>query len=131
MGKQLSTAGQGLLPSVIVNVKGEEDQFFVGKLTAAKTAPSPYKDINGNPKRFNIYEFELVETDMELTTKKGSAYVMVKGAPGDSVSVFAPTRLHNALSQASIGDVVSFKYEGLGKATKMGGKPHEYTVEVE
>lgn len=132
MSKQLSTAGRSLTPSVIVNVKGEKGQFFVGKLLAAKKAPSPYKDVNGNIKPFNIYEFELEETDMELTVKKGSAYVLVKDVTaGMPVSIFAPTRLHNALSQASVGDVITIKYDGLGKATKMGGKPHEFSVEVE
>ncbi len=131
MGKKLSTGSQTMEPSVIVNVKGEEGQTFVGILKAAKTAPSPYLDVQGNPKPFNIYEFELLETDMELTTKKNGAYVLAKAKSGDSVSIFAPTRLHNALVQAVVGDQITIKYTGLGKATKFGGKPHTFEVEAE
>ncbi len=132
MGKSLSTASRSMEPSVTVNVRGEEGQTFVGILKAARTAPSRFKDQAGNVRNHNIYEFELLETDMELTVKKGDAYVLAKSAKaGDIVSIFAPTRLHNALSQASVGDTITVQYLGLGKATKMGGKPHEYKVEAE
>ena len=39
MGKKLSTGSQTMEPSVIVNVKGEEGQTFVGILKSKKQAP--------------------------------------------------------------------------------------------
>lgn len=131
MGTKLSTAGQDFEPSVTVNVKLEKDQYFVGILKAHKTPPSPYKNMDGSAKVFNVYEFELVDTDMELTVKKGDAYVPAKGVNGgDMVSIFAPTRLNNALSKASLGSQIKIVYLGKGKAGRMGGQPHTYDVEV-
>lgn len=132
MPKELSTSSRSIDPSVVANVRGEEGQFFSGKLVAKKTAPSQYKKQDGSIRDHNIYEFTLEETDMELTVKKGSDYVLVKDIKhGMPVSIFAPTRLHNALSQANIGDVITVTYTGLGKAGKKGGKPHTYKVTVE
>ncbi len=132
MGKSLSTSSRTMEPSVTVNVRGEEGQTFVGILKAARTAPSRFKDQAGNVRNHNIYEFELLETDMELTVKKGDGYAPVKNSKaGDTVSIFAPTRLHNALSLATVGDTIAIQYLGRGKATKMGGVPHDYKVEAE
>ena len=128
MGTKYSTSSQTFDPSVIVNVRGEEGEFFVGKLLAAKTAPSQYKNADGSAKVHNIYEFALVDTDMELTVKKGTAYVLAKAEKGSTVSLFAPTRLNNALKQIPVGTTVSIKYLGLGKAGRMGGRPHDYEV---
>lgn len=131
MGKKLSTAGQSFEPTVGVNVRGEEGQFFIGVLMGHKSPPSQYKKQDGSIRNHEVYEFELEETDMELTIKKNTAYVLVKdGEPGMPVSMFAPTRLHNALLQATPGDRIKITYLGLGKAGKMGGKPHTYDVEV-
>lgn len=131
MGQKLSTAGQDFEPSVTVNVKLEKGQFFKGVLKAHKTPPSPYKNQDGSAKTFNVYEFELIDTDMELTIKKGDVYVEAKGVTGgDLVSIFAPTRLNNALSKAVLGASIHIMYLGKGKAGKMGGAPHMFDVEV-
>lgn len=131
MGTKLSTSSKEFAPTIGVNVRGEEGQFFIGVLTAHKSPPSQYKKQDGSIRNHEVYEFELEDTDMELTVKKGNGYALVKDAePGTPVAVFAPTRLHNGLSQAKIGDRLSIKYLGLGKAGKMGGKPHTYEVEI-
>lgn len=129
MGEKISTTS--MTPSVIVNVKEKVGQFFKGKLLVHKIAESQYKDDKtGGNKNFDIYEFLAEETDMRLQRKKGKEYMDVPETEEVSeVTVFAPTRLHNALSQIKPGERVKFTYLGLGKATRRGGKPHEYDVE--
>lgn len=128
MGIKLNTSSQG--NSVTVNVRGVKGQYFVGVLQAHKNAPSTYKKQDGSTRPHEIYEFILEDTDMVLTKKVGKEYEPVDGATVEACSIFAPTKLHNALSQAKKGDRIRIEYLGLGKATKMGGKPHEYDVEV-
>ncbi len=128
MGTKLSTSSQG--SSVLVGIRGEKGSYFVGVFQAHKQATSQYKDEEGNAKMFDIYEFKLEDTDMKLEKKDGKIYNEVGGVPGMDVALFAPTRLNNALRQAEVGQKIKITYLGLGKATKFGGKPHEYEVEV-
>jgi len=114
----------------IVNVRGEKGQFFVGTLVGHKSVESQYKDDKGNKKNFDIYDFTIEDGDMQVQKKVGKEYVDTPVGVGDSVAVFAPTRLNNALKQAAVGSRIKITYLGLGKATKRGGKPHEYEVEV-
>jgi hypothetical protein len=101
MGTKLST--QGSSSSVTANVRGEKGQYFIGKLLAHKTAASAYKNEDGSAKNYDIYEFSVEDTNMETTKKDGKEYKPVDVAPGDAVSIFAPTRLNNALRQAEVG----------------------------
>ena len=92
--------------------------------------PSQYKNEDGSAKNYNVYEFAIEDTDMPIQKKDGKEYIEAEVTAGDSVSVFAPTRLNNALTKANNGDRIKITYMGLGKATKFGGKPHEFDVEV-
>lgn len=128
MGRSLSTDSGST--DILVNVRGEKGQVFIGKLLAAKTIDSKYKDESGVAKVYNIYTFAAEDTTMETQRKEGKEYKSVDIEPGASVSIFAPTRLNNALRQAEIGWRIKIEYLGLGKATSKGGKPHTYSVEV-
>jgi hypothetical protein len=127
VGTKLSTNSLG--SSVVVNVRGEKGTYFVGKLLAHKSVASQYKDEAGNAKNHEVYEFSVEDTTMDTQKKEGKEYKNVDVAAGDSVSIFAPTRLNNALRQAEVGWKIKITYLGLGKATKFGGKPHDYEVE--
>lgn len=130
MGVKLSTRSGS--DSVLVNVKGEKGQYFVGTLLAHKQAKSIYKNEDGSERSFNIYEFKLEDSDMSFVKKDNGSkeYKEVTPAAGDQVSVFAPTRLNNALCQAEVGQKIKFEYLGLVKAGKKGGKANEYDVEI-
>jgi hypothetical protein len=128
MGRSLSTDSGG--NSILVNVRGEKGQVFIGKLLASKTVESKYKTDSGEPKLYNIYTFAVEDTTMETQRKEGKEYKNVDIEPGTTVDLFAPTRLNNALRQAEIGWRIKIEYLGLGKATGKGGKPHTYSVEV-
>jgi len=130
MGTKLSTSSLESTP--VINVRGDKGQYFVGKLLSHKTTPSQYKDEKtGEPKVHHIYEFAIEDTNMRIERKEGKEYVEAKVIEGDTVSIFAPTRLNNALRQATAGQRITIKYLGMGKATKFGGKPHDYEVEVD
>jgi hypothetical protein len=128
VGTKLNTSSLGA--SVIVNVRGEKGTYFVGKLLGHKQVASPYKNETGIVKNYEVYEFAVEDTTMETHKKEGKEYKNVDVAAGDAVSIFAPTRLNNALRQAEVGWKIKITYLGLGKATKFGGKPHDYEVEV-
>lgn len=121
MGNKLSTASPDMKKTPLVNVRGEKKSYFIGKLLGVRSVKSAFKNDDGSDKMQNVYEFSVIDTDMEIS---GDA------AEGSAVGLFAPTRLNNALRQASIGQSLRITYMGLGKATKRGGKPHEYEVEV-
>lgn len=128
---KLSTSGS-LTSDVVVNVSTEKDQYFKGRIISRKSIESAYKNEDGSKKMRDIYIFSVIDTNMETVQKaQGSKeYKPVDVAEGDAVTVFAPTRLNNALKQTKDGDTVKFVYLGKGKATKFGGKPHEYDVEL-
>lgn len=128
MGKKLSTSGGDTKP--LVNIKETKGQYFIGMLEGHRQIESQYKNEDGTNKKFDIYDFVVEDTDMGFQSKAGKEYVAVDVEVGASVAIFAPTRLNNALKQATIGDRLRIQYGGLGKATKFGAKPHEYNVEV-
>ena len=128
MGTKLNTGSGG--SSVLVGVHGKEGEYFIGTLLAHKSPPSPYKDDKGNLRNYEVYEFTVEDTNMKTEVKVGKEYKDSPVKPGDPVSIFAPTRLNNALRQAEIGSKIKIVYLGLGKATKFGGKPHQYDVEL-
>jgi hypothetical protein len=127
MGTKLSTETSG--SSVILNVRGQVNQFFQGTIVSRKKQKSPYKKEDGTDRMFDIYELAIEDTDMQTQQKSGKDYVDVPVKVGDKVSVFAPTKLNNAFAQVPDGTRVRFVYLGLGKATR-GGKPHTYDVEA-
>lgn len=128
MGTKLSTSSGG--SSVVVNVRGEKGQYFVGKLLTHKTAKSAYKNEDGTDKQYDIYEFTLEDSDMVFQKKDGKEYKDVTPEAGATVSIFAPTRLNNALRQAEVGQKIKIEYQGMVKAGKKGGKAHDFDVEV-
>lgn len=132
MGRPLSTASKELVKTPCVQVRGEKGQFFVGTLVDHKSSKSKkYVKDDGSPKVQHVFEFAIQDTDMEIqiSNDKGE-YVEASVGVGDTVAVFPPTRLLNALLEAQKGETIRFEYLGLGKAGKRGGKPHEYKVEV-
>lgn len=130
MGTKLSTSSVTFPPSV--NVRGEKGQYFKGELLGHKAVEGQFVDERtGKKKLANYYSFKVLDTDMAIQRKEGKEYVDVAVNVGDSVEIGAPTRLNNALSKASVGQIITIKYLGLGKATGKGGKPHEYEVEAE
>lgn len=131
MGQKLSTASGELKSTPVVNVRGEKNQYFIGTFAGHKQVASSFKnEKTGEARMQDIYEFTLEDTDMELLVKQGTSYTPTKMVVGDTVSIFAPTRLNNALVQATKGMRLQITYLGLGKASKFGGKPHMYDVEV-
>jgi hypothetical protein len=128
MGTKLSTSSKEGTP--VVNVKSVTGQYFVGTLESHKQIDSQYKNEDGTAKKFDIYQFLVEDTDMAIQRKQGKEYVDADVSVGTEVSIFASTRLNNALRQAKNGDRLKITYLGLGKATKFGGKPHQYDVEV-
>lgn len=128
MGMKLSTNSMNSSP--LVNVRDAKGQYFIGVLGEHRQTDSQYKNEDGTAKKYDIYEFAIEDTDMAIQKKEGKEFVNVNVAEGDTVTVFAPTRLNNALKQAPKGSKIKITYMGLGKATKFGGKPHEYEVEV-
>lgn len=130
MGTKLSTASADIKPTPVINVRGTKGETFTGTLISHKTHPNGYKNEKGEEGVHNIYEFVVEETDMSAQIKSGKEYVDADISDGDTVNLFAPTRLNNALRQAEKGMRLKITYLGKGKATKFGGKPHEYDVEV-
>jgi hypothetical protein len=129
MGRILSTVG--FSSSLVANVKDKKGQYFIGTLLAHKQTASAYKDEKtGDAKNWNIYEFAVEDTDMPTQRKEGKEYIDTTVNKGDTVALVAPARLHNALAQAQIGEKIKIVYQGLGKATSFGGKPHTFAVEV-
>jgi hypothetical protein len=129
---KLSTGGDGLKSDVVVNVSTEKDQYFKGTVASRKSIKSAFKNDDGSVKMRDIYIFTLIDTNMETMQKaQGSKeYKSVDVSAGDSVTVFAPTRLNNALKQTKDGDTVKFVYLGKGEKTKFGGRAHQYDVEL-
>lgn len=121
MGKKLSTASPDMEKTPTVHVRGEKGQYFIGALMKHKQVNSKFKDADGNVRLQDLYEFAIEDTDMDIT---GEAEA------GATVSIFAPTRLNNALRQAELGQRIKIVYLGVGKATGKGGKPHTYDVEI-
>lgn len=128
MGTKLSTGSMDATP--LVNIREQKGQFFIGTLGEHRQIDSQYKNEDGTAKKFDIYDFAIEDTDMAIQKKEGKEYVEAKVEVGDTVAVFAPTRLNNALRRAVPGARLKITYMGLGKATKFGGKPHEFDVEV-
>lgn len=130
MGTKLSTASPEMKNTPVVNVRGAKGEYFQGILTGVRAVKSGFKNDDGSDKTQNIYEFTVEDTDMEVSIKEGKEYIAANVGDGDTVGIFAPTRLNNALRQATNGMRLKITYLGLGKAAKKGGKPHEYDVEV-
>jgi hypothetical protein len=131
MGTKLSTASAEMKNTPVVNVRGTKGDTFQGILMGSRAVKSGFKDEKTGEDKFqNIYEFTVEDTTMEVSVKDGKEYKPVDISDGDTVSMFAPTRLNNALRQATKGMRLKITYLGLGKAAKKGGKPHEYDVEV-
>ena len=130
MGNKLSTQSADIKPTPVINVRGKKGETFTGVLVSHKTHPNGYKNEKGVEGVHNIYEFIVEETDMTAQIKKGKEYVDTEFSEGDTVCLFAPTRLNNALRQAEKGMRLKITSDGMGKATKFGGKPYEYTVEI-
>lgn len=129
MGTKLNTSSGTNTP--VVSVKEKKGTYFVGMLKGYRAQESGYKnEKTGADNPYHIYEFGVVDTDMGVQIKQGKEYVDTDIGENAVVCLFAPTRLHNALKQASMGQTIKITYLGLGKATKFGGKPHEYDVEV-
>lgn len=130
MGTKLSTASKEIKNTPVVNVRGTKGEYFQGILTGVRTVKSGFQNEDGSDKTQNIYEFTIEDTTMAIVVKEGKEYIDVDTKEGDTVSMFAPTRLNNALRQATNGMRLKITYLGLGKAAKKGGRPHEYDVEV-
>jgi hypothetical protein len=73
-----------------------------------------------------VFIFKVVEANCEFLKNK-EAY---EPEAGEIVEVMGTTTLTNQLNQAKPGEVITIKYEGLGKKTK-GNAPHLFDVEVE
>lgn len=127
---KLSTASAEMKNTPVVNVRGAKGEYFEGILNGSRPVKSAYKNEDGSDKMQNIYEFIVEDTTMGIQIKKDKEYIDATVEAGDTVSMFAPTRLNNALRQATNGMRLKITYLGLGKAAKKGGKPHEYDVEV-
>lgn len=130
MGNKLSTASPDMKNTPLVNVRGTKGEYFIGTLTGVKAVKSGFKNEDGSDKTQNVYSFTVEDTTMAIVIKEGKEYVDAPINEGDAVDMFAPTRLNNALRQATKGMQLKITYLGLGKAAKKGGKPHEYDVEV-
>lgn len=130
--KAAAVASGDFKPTPTVTIKKKEDvpfvgTFFEGKLVLYKTLENGYKDDKGNPQFHHIYEFEIKDTDMEITAKVDGAYKEADVNTGDIVAVFAPTRLHRILQTVQPGVMVRIEYKGKVKA-KRGAKAHDYKV---
>lgn len=123
MPNKLDTRGP-LQSDPLVNVRGEEGQYFIGVLVGSREVDCGYG-------KKPVYEFTVKDTDMSIQRKEGKEYKETTVDVGDKVCVFAGTRLAYALSQAKTGQVIKIVYRGLGEKPKRGGnRPHEYDVEV-
>lgn len=110
-------------PTPTVSVKEKAGTFFEGKLAAYKEIASAYE----HP--WNVYDFEVKDTDMSITVRKDKGeYVEASITPGETVALFAPTRLHNILKDQPVGASLRIEYLGMVKAGKKGGKAHSYKV---
>lgn len=130
MGTKLSTASAELKNSPVVNVRGAKGEYFIGTWVGHKTVANGYKNDKGEEGSHQIYTFTIEDTDMGTQIKQGKEYIDTEVSEGMEVVLFAPTRLHNALRQAEKGMKLKITYLGKGKATKFGGKPHDYEVEI-
>lgn len=132
MGTKLSTASQELKKTPLVNVRGEKGEYFIGVLVGSRAVKSSFKNEDGSDKVQNVYEFAPEDTDMGIVIKDEGAkeYRAATEAECETVGIFAPTKLNNALKQAEKNMRLKITYLGLGKAAKKGGRPHEYDVEI-
>lgn len=128
MGAKLSTDSNQ--SNVIVNVRGEKGSYFVGVLKGYKTVKSQFKNDRGEDRMYDVYDFAVKETNMETQIKQDGKYVPKDVEEDEMVAIFAPTRLNNALQRATVETTLKITYLGLGKASKKGGKPHTYDVEI-
>lgn len=109
-------------PTPTVSVKEKVGTFFEGKFMSYKELPSQYE------KPWQVYDFELIKTDMPITVKNGAAYTPAVVIPGENVAIFAPTRLHNILKGILPDTDLRIEYTGMVKAGKKGGRAHTYKV---
>lgn len=81
--------------------------------------------------KVRIYEFAAIDGDMPTTIKVGdNQYQRVDVAPGETVVLFATTKMHETLQKTKVGDVLEIEYFGL-QATKSGSKWHAHKISVE
>lgn len=131
MGTKINTSSSNFAPTPTMDVRNKKGQYFVGTLTGHKSQPNGYKnEKTGAENHYEIYSFSVEDTDMDASIKNGKDYAPATIEEGAAVALFAPTRLHNALRQVTVGQRVKITYLGQGKATKFGGKPYDYEVEV-
>ena len=98
MGQKLSTGSLDATP--LVNVRDQKGQYFIGTLGEHRQIDSQYKNEDGTAKKYDIYDFAVEDTDMAIQKKEGKEYIDVNVSQGDTVAIFAPTRLNNALKRA-------------------------------
>ena len=109
-------------PTPTVSIKEKEGTFFEGTFLSYKEVASQYE----HP--WNVYDFEVKDTNMPVTVKNGKEYVPAIVIPGEKVAIFAPTRLHNILKGQQPDTDIRIEYMGMVKAGKKGGRAHSYKV---
>jgi hypothetical protein len=97
--------------------------FVSGKLLGVR-------EIKKNELRYMFVELKLESTNAKATIKRGSSYPEIAVKPGDIVSVYAASRLFNAVKNLPLGSRVFTKYEGIKKVETPRGKKdaHIFTV---
>lgn len=89
--------------------------FVIGKLLGVR-------EISKSDMRYMFIEVRLESTNATATIKRGKDYPTVEVKAGDIVSVYASSRLFNAVKNLPLGSRVYMKYEGIKKVQTPKGR---------
>jgi hypothetical protein len=118
MGTRIPDEGGGAFaPTAEIKEKGA---MFKGVLTGMRLLPTKY-----GPRP--VYTFKVEDADCKFVTGKERAEAFP--AEGDTVEIWAPTRLARQLSKVQNGQSVTIKYVGTKKVGR-GNPAHVFDVEV-
>lgn len=76
-----------------------------------------------------VYNFTVLDSDMDFVQKEGTEYVSVDVNEGEPVTIMATGPLHSKLLGAEIGQTIEIEYLGKEK-TKKGNEFHNFSVFV-
>lgn len=116
MGKKINDDSGSFNPTAVIKVAGAmvKGTFQGVRLVDTKFGKKP------------VYTVKVLDADCKFTVGKDEAYPN----EGDTIDIFAPTRLAKQLAKVQTGQVVTVKYLGLGK-NQRGNPPHLFDVEVD
>lgn len=108
---------QNVTPSIKLH---DQDGNNVGLFVSGKLLG--IRKIEKNGVKYMFVELKLESTNAKATIKKGKSYGEVAVKAGDIISVYAASRLFNAVKDLPLGTRIFAKYEGIRKVETPRGR---------